>query len=63
MKKTQKAFLAQPFPQIAQPFPQSYEDETSDTPEYSYHAAVQPNVTLSSQSTRSSRRSSSRDDY
>jgi hypothetical protein len=67
MKKTQKAFLAQhtitqPFP-LAQPFPEQYEDEVSDTPEYSYHAAVQPTVTLSSQSARSSRRSSSRSDY
>ena len=67
MKKTQKAFLAQhiieqPFP-LAQPFPEQYEDEVSDAPEYSFHAAVQPTVTLSSQSARSSRRSSSRSDY
>jgi hypothetical protein len=56
LQRTKKAF-------IARPSPPAYEDESEDPPAYSYHAAVQPNVTLSSYSTRSSRRSSSNGDY
>jgi hypothetical protein len=56
MKKTQKAFLAQPFPS-------SYDDGSAHPPEYAYHAAIPPSLTLSSHSTRSSRRSSSNGDF